>query len=216
MRTGNVPFQEAGGEPANIISNQSSPNKTIDPSQLIQQPFSEFIEENPSLKKMQDTFQLLQGASMSQLSDIMSEPGVFNLNGEELAEKLKNNIISAINPNPEKIKEIKNKTTIWLEALKKQSKIDYEQLTLNMHPKQRAAFKTFEVYYEEIEQQELENWITFLLSKKYTEEEIQSGIREEELRDEYKIKFNVKGKKGRVLKVQVARRNERLRDKLNQ
>tara|TARA_R110002050_G_scaffold251802_3_gene390103 strand:+ start:1770 stop:5219 length:3450 start_codon:yes stop_codon:yes gene_type:complete len=216
MRTGNVPFQEAGGEPANIISNQSSPNKTIDPSQLIQQPFSEFIEENPSLKKMQDTFQLLQGASMSQLSDIMSEPGVFNLNGEELAEKLKNNIVSAINPNPEKIKEIKNKTTIWLEALKKQSKIDYEQLTLNMHPKQRAAFKTFEVYYEEIEQQELENWITFLLSKKYTEEEIQSGIREEELRDEYKIKFNVKGKKGRVLKVQVARRNERLRDKLNQ
>jgi len=50
---------------------------------------------------------------------------------------------------------------------------------------------------------------------KYTEEEIQSGIREEELRDEYKIKFNVKGNKGRVLKVQVARRNQRLRDQIN-
>ena len=49
---------------------------------------------------MQDTFKLLQGASMNELSDIMSEPGVFNLNGEELAEKLKNNIVSAINPNP--------------------------------------------------------------------------------------------------------------------
>ena len=40
--------------------------------------------------------------------------------------------------------------------------------------------------------------IKFLLSKKYTEEEIQAGIREEELRDEYKIKFNVKGKRGRI------------------
>ncbi len=214
MRTGNVPFQEASGEPASIVANQSSPNKTINPSQLIQQPFSEFIEENPSLKKMQDTFQLLQGASMSQLSDIMSEPGVFNLNGEELAEKLKNNIIGAINPNPEKIEEIKNKTEIWLEALKKQTKIDYEQLTLGLHPKARAKFKPYEVYYDEIEQEELENWIKFLLSKKYTEEEIQAGIREEELRDEYKIKFNVKGKRGRIIKVQIARRNQRLRSKL--
>ena len=214
MRTGNVPFQEASGEPASIVANQSSPNKTINPSQLIQQPFSEFIEENPSLKKMQDTFQLLQGASMSQLSDIMSEPGVFDLNGEELAEKLKNNIIGAINPNPEKIEEIKNKTEIWLEALKKQTKIDYEQLTLGMHPKARAKFKPYEVYYDEIEQEELENWIKFLLSKKYTEEEIQAGIREEELRDEYKIKFNVKGKRGRIIKVQIARRNQRLRSKL--
>ena len=214
MRTGNVPFQEASGEPAELVANQSSPNKTINPSQLIQQPFAEFISENPSLKKMQDTFQLLQGASMSQLSDIMSEPGVFDLNGEELAEKLKNNIINAVNPNPEKIEEVKRKTEIWLEALKKQTKIDYEQLTLGMHPKARAKFKPYEAYYDEIEQEELENWIKFLLSKKYTEEEIQAGIREEELRDEYKIKFNVKGKRGRIIKVKIARRNQRLRGKL--
>ena len=151
---------------------------------------------------------------MSQLSDIMSEPGVFDLNGEELAEKLKNNIINAVNPNPEKIEEVKRKTEIWLEALKKQTKIDYEQLTLGMHPKRRAAFKPYEVYYEEIEQEELENWIKFLLSKKYTEEEIQAGVSEEELRDEYKIKFNVKGKRGRIIKVKIARRNQRLRGKL--
>tara|TARA_R110000851_G_scaffold149860_2_gene290572 strand:+ start:4397 stop:7972 length:3576 start_codon:yes stop_codon:yes gene_type:complete len=214
MRTGNEPFTEAAGEPANIVNNQSSPNKTINPSELIQQPFAEFISENPSLKKMQDTMKLLQGASMSELSDIMSEPGVFNLSGEELAEKLKSNIVSSINPNPEKIEEIKKKTEIWLEGLEKQTKIDYEQLTLSMHPKQRAAFKPFEVYYEEIEIEELEKWIKFLLSKGYTEEEIQAGIREEKLRDEYKIKFNVKGKKGRILKVKLTRRNERLRNKL--
>jgi len=214
MRTGNESFKEAAGEPANIVNNQSSPNKTINPSELIQQPFAEFISENPSLKKMQDTMKLLQGANMNELSDIMSEPGVFNLSGEELAEKLKSNIIGSINPNPEKVEEIKKKTEIWLEGLEKQTKIDYEQLTLSMHPKQRAAFKPFEVYYEEIEIEELEKWIKFLLSKGYTEEEIQAGIREEKLRDEYKIKFNVKGKKGRILKVKLTRRNERLRNKL--
>ena len=32
--------------------------------------------------------------------------------------------------------------------------------------------------------------------------------------DEYKIKFNVKGKRGRIIKVQIARRNQRLRSKL--
>jgi hypothetical protein len=214
MRTGNQPFREAAGDPASITNDQSSPNKAINTSDLIQQPFGEFIEENPSLKKIQDTFKLLQGASMNELSDIMSEPGVFDLNGEELAEKLKNNIVSAINPNPEKVEEIKKKTEIWLEGLKKQTKIDYEQLTLGLHPKARAKFKPYEVYYDEIEQEELENWIEFLLSKKYTEEEIQAGIREEELRDEYKIKFNVKGKRGRIIKVQIARRNQRLRSKL--
>ena len=214
MRTGNEPFQEAGGEPANIVSNQSSPNKEINPSSLIKQPLSEFIADNPSLQKITDTMNMLQGASMTELSDIMSEPGVFNLSGEELAEKLKSNIISSIDPNPEHIKEIQKKTAIWLEGLEKQTKIDYEQLTLSMHPKQRAAFKTFEEYYDEIEPVELENWIKYLLSKKYTEKEVQSGLTEEDLIDEYKIKFNVKGKKGRILKVQVSQRNQRLRGRI--
>ena len=214
MRTGNEPFKEAGGEPANLIANQSSPNKEINPSSLIKQPLAEFISENPSLQKITDTMNLLQGASMTELSDIMSEPGVFNLNGEELAEKLKNNIISSIDPNPEHIEEIQKKTVIWLEGLEKQTKIDYEQLTLGMHPKQRAAFKTFEEYYDEIEPVELENWVKYLLSKKYTEKEVQSGLTEEDLTDEYKIKFNVKGKKGRMLKVQVSRRNQRLRGRI--
>ena len=214
MRTGNESFSEAAGEPANMTNNSSSPNKTINPSELIKQPFAEFINENPSLKKIQDTMKLIQGASMNELSDIMSEPGVFNLSGEELAEKLKSNIVSSLNPNPEKVEEIKKKTEIWLEGLKKQTEIDYQQLTLSMHPKMREAFKPFEVYYDEIEIEELEKWIEFLLSKGYTEEEIQAGIREEELRDEYKIKFNVKGKKGRILKVNLTRRNERLRDKI--
>ena len=139
MRTGNEPFTEAAGEPANIVNNQSSPNKTINPSELIQQPFAEFISENPSLKKMQDTMKLLQGASMNELSDIMSEPGVFNLSGEELAEKLKSNIIGSINPNPEKVEEIKKKTEIWLEGLEKQTKIDYEQLTLRYASKTKGC-----------------------------------------------------------------------------
>ena len=215
MRTGNQPFKEAAGDPASIANDQSSPNKSLNPSDLIQQPFAEFISENPSLKKMQDTFRLLQGASMNELSDIMSEPGVFDLNGEELAEKLKNNIVGAINPNPEKVEEIKKKTEIWLEGLKKQTKIDYEQLTMNLHPRARSKYPPYEVYYDNIEIEELEKWILFLLSKGYTEEEIQAGLREEELRDEYKIKFNVKGKRGRILKVKLTRKNQRLRNKIN-
>ena len=152
---------------------------------------------------------------MNELSDIMSEPGVFDLNGEELAEKLKNNIVSAINPNPEKVEEIKKKTEIWLEGLKKQTKIDYEQLTLGLHPRARSKYPPYEIYYDNIEIEELEKWIKFLLSKEYTEEEIESGIREEELRDEYKIKFNVRGKRGRILKVKLTRKNQRLRNKIN-
>ena len=215
MRTGNSKFEEAGGDPATIVSNQSSPNKTINTGALIQKPFADFIEENPSLKKMQDTFKLLQGASTSQLNDIMSSPGVFDLNGEELAEKLKSNIINAINPNPEKIAEIKSKTTVWLEGLKESTKIDYEQIVLNMHPMQRAAYPPFEVYYDGIEAGELDKWIRFLLSKGYTQEEIESGVQEEELRDEYKIKFDQKGKGGKLLKVVISRKNQRLRDQIN-
>ena len=215
IRTGNSPFEEAGGEPATIVSNQSSPNKTINTNELIKQPFADFIEENPSLKKMQDTFKLLQGASTSQLNDIMSAPGVFDLNGEELAEKLKNNIVSSINPNPEHVEEITNKTTVWLEGLKETTKMDYEQIVLNMHPTQRAAYPPFEVYYDSIEPEEFDKWIKFLLSKDYTQEEILSGVKEESLRDEYKIKFDQKGKGGKILKVVISRRNQRLRDQIN-
>jgi hypothetical protein len=164
---------------------------------------------------MQDTFQLLQGASMSQLSDIMSEPGVFNLNGEELAEKLKNNIVSTLDPNPEKVEEITKKTEIWLEGLIEKSKVDYEQLTLNTHPLQREAIPSFEQWFEGIEQEELEKWVKFLLTKDYKESEIQAGINDKALRDEYKISFNVKGKGGRMLKVQISRKNQRLRDRMN-
>ena len=215
MRLGNSPFEEAQGTPSQIISNESSPNKTINPGDLIQQPFSDFISENPSLKKMQDTFKLLQGASSSQLNDIMSSPGVFDLNGEELAEKLKNNIISAIDPNPEHITEISKKSKIWLEGLRESTKIDYDQIVLNMHPQQVAEYMSFEEYYQGIEAEELEKWIKFLLSKDYTQNEIQAGLDEEDLRDEYKIKFNQKGKGGKMLKVVISRKNQRLRDQIN-
>ena len=214
MRTGNEPFEEVGGQPAESVDNQSSPNKTINPAALIQEPFAEFISENPSLKKMQDTFKLLQGASMSELSAIMSDPGALNLNGEELAEKLKNNILGSIDPNPEHVEEIKKKTEVWYEGLKEKAKVDYDQLVLNTHPKQRSRFPTFEVYFDGIEQEELEKWVKFLLTKDYTESEIQAGIKEDELRDEYKIGFNVKGKGGRILKVQIKRRNARLRGRM--
>lgn len=214
MRTGNEPFEEVGGQPAESVDNQSSPNKTINPAALIQEPFAEFISENPSLKKMQDTFKLLQGASMSELSAIMSDPGALNLNGEELAEKLKNNILGSIDPNPEHVEEIKKKTEVWYEGLKEKAKVDYDQLVLNTHPKQRSRFPTFEVYFDGIEQEELEKWVKFLLTKDYTESEIQAGIKEDELRDEYKIGFNVKGKGGRILKVQIKRRNARLRSRM--
>ena len=164
---------------------------------------------------MQDTFKLLQGASTSQLNDIMSAPGVFDLNGEELAEKLKSNIVSSINPNPEHIEEITKKTEIWLEGLKETTKMDYDQIVLNMHPKQRMAYPPFEVYYDSIEPEEFDKWIKFLLSKDYTQEEILSGVKEESLRDDYKIKFDQKGKGGKILKVVISRRNQRLRDQIN-
>ena len=215
MRTGNSKFEEAGGDPATIVSNQSSPNKTINTGALIQKPFADFISENPSLKKMQDTFKLLQGASTSQLNDIMSSPGVFDLNGEELAEKLKSNIVSSIDPNPEHVEEIQKKTIIWLEGLKETTKVDYEQIVLNMHPKQRMAYPPFEVYYSSIEPEALDKWVRFLLTKDYTQNEILTGIKEEELREEYKIKFDQKGKGGKTLKVVISRRNQRLRDQLS-
>ena len=85
---------------------------------------------------------------------------------------------------------------------------------LNTHPKQRSRFPTIEVYFDGIEQEELEKWVKFLLTKDYTESEIQAGIKEDELRDEYKIGFNVKGKGGRILKVQIKRRNARLRGRM--
>ena len=63
----------------------------------------------------------------------MSDPGALNLNGEELAEKLKNNILGSIDPNPEHVEEIKKKTEVWYEGLKEKAKVDYDQLVLNTH-----------------------------------------------------------------------------------
>ena len=187
-RIGNQPFtpDEEVGKGAQIISNNSSDTKNIDLGSLITPIITQAEEEDPELKAIRDVFDTLGSVNTGNLSKILSEPGNQNLTDEELVSKLKSSILSGIDPNPDKVEEVKNKTQQWYAGLQQQTKIDWEQLYQDNRWK-KIPIPPYEVYYNNIEKQELPKWVIFLLRNRYTETEIDYGISQDEIRDKYKI-----------------------------
>ena len=64
---------------------------------------------------------------------------------EELVSKLKESILSSIDPNPDKVEEVEKKTQQWYEALQQQTRIEWEQLFMQSQYS-KDPVPPFEVY----------------------------------------------------------------------
>ena len=201
-RTGNSNYTSIEDtKPATSNPNPSVKQRPLDTQTLIQEPLNEFIQSNPSLAKIQNTYSVLNGASSDSLSSVLSQPGVENLSEEELISTIKESILSEIDPNPDKVNEVNRKTTQWYGGLESKARSDWEILVARSVGT-RTVPPPFEEYFEKIVEQELPKWIKLLLRQKYTETEVEYGISQEEIREEYRIvidgtKVKVKRKRGR-------------------
>ena len=137
---------------------------------------------------MVDTFNVLNSVDSTTLSNLLKSPNSQDLSDQELFNTLKNQVLSTVDPNPNKVEEVRRKTEQWYEGLRNSTRIDWEQLTLNYRPPQRPAPPDYEDYFTQVEQQALPQWIRTLQNQKYTETEIQYGIDDVNIRDKYQIK----------------------------
>ena len=199
-RIGNEPFVEQELPPTSLpqTADKGSEAKTSPLDQLVDQGFNDFIQTNPSLKKVQDTIDLVFRATPQQLNQILNQPGNEELDPEQFATSLKQSILDEVDPNPEKIQEVKDKTDQWYEGLKEKAKIEYEEFIKTKKLKQPKP--QFEQFFQDIEEQELPKWIKFLLRQRYTETEVESGLEKNEIRDKFKILIN-----GNDVKVTIRR-----------
>jgi hypothetical protein len=107
-----------------------------------------------------------------------------------------------MDPNPDKIKEVQNKTDQWYNGLKEKAKADYDRMVARTPGIARKILPSFEKYFNKIEEQELPKWIKLLLRQRYTETEVEYGISNNDIREEYRIKIDgtkvkVKRKRGK-------------------
>ena len=188
-RIGNAPFTKVETDiPARETANKSSNKKSVDVDKLLSQPFNEFVQSNPSLNKINETVKLLFSADSNTLSSVLSQPGADEFNFEEFTANLKQNVLSSIDPNPEKITEVTNKTKQWYEGLRAKVRTDWEVKFGGSSPTRKPAPPPFDDYYDDQEKQELPKWIRLLLRQGYTELEVNTGITQDEIKDKYRIK----------------------------
>lgn len=163
-------------------------SKTINTDALITPLLQEQKEANPQFKAIQNVFNTLSNVNPETVGQILNQPGNEQLSDEELLATLKTQVLSSLDPNPDKVKEVQRKTSQWYEGLKNQSRIDWEQLTIRNN---RAGIPPipFEDYFLKVEKQELPKWVKLLLRQRYTETEIQYGIEDMDIRDKFQIGF---------------------------
>jgi hypothetical protein len=190
-RIGNEPFTRVETDiPARETGNKSSNKKSVDVDKLLSQPFNEYVQSNPSLNKINETVKLLFSADSDTLSSVLSQPGADEFNFEEFTANLKQSVLNTIDPNPEKITEVTNKTKQWYEGLRSKVRTDWEVKFGGASPTRKPPPPPFDDYYDEIEKQELPKWIRLLLRQGYTELEVNTGIDKDEIRDKYRIKID--------------------------
>jgi hypothetical protein len=184
-RIGNQSYTTSIDSPAqSSLAQSNSKNKNIDVSGIVKAGINDFINQNPSLKKIQDTFSILSKTSPSQLSQILSQPGAENLNEEELIASLKISILNDLDPNPEQIEKVKILTNKFLEALEGVIRLQYDTEYATVHPRNRPSF---ELYYNRVEKDKIQIYYESLIKKGFTENEIQLGTSQDEIKEKYKI-----------------------------
>ena len=186
-RIGNEPFTRVETDiPARETGNKSSNKKSVDVDKLLSQPFNEYVQSNPSLNKINETVKLLFSADSETLSSVLSQPGADEFNFEEFTANLKQSVLNSIDPNPEKIQEVTDKTTQWYEGLRAKARTDWEVKFGGASPTRKPSPPPFESYYNEIEKQELPKWVRLLLRRGYTELEVNTGITQDEIKEKYR------------------------------
>ena len=203
-RIGGEPFiqdQSMGGGNTAIASSKSdkeSPSRVINTKALLDPILEEQQKNNPEIKAMADTLNTLSSVDSKTLSNLLKSPNSQNLSDKELFNSLTEEILSTVDPNPEKVKQIQKKTETWYEGLRSSTRLEWEQLTLNYRPPQRPAPPDYEDYFTQIEEQALPQWIRTLQKQKYTDTEIQYGINDVNIRDKYQIKIGPEPNKVKV------------------
>ena len=162
-------------------------HKTINVDSLIAPLLQEQKESNPQFKAIKNVFDTLNNINPETIGQVLNQPGSENLSDEELLATLKSQVLGSLDPNPDKVKEVQRKTEQWYEGLRTQTRIDWEQLTLNS-PRGIPPMP-YEDYFTKVEEQELPKWVKLLLRQEYTETEIQYGINDLNIRDKYQIGF---------------------------
>ena len=203
-RVGNRPFipEETEGFPAKSLPDKSSPRKPLNVQNIAQEGIQDFIKESPSLSSLSANLGTINRATPSQLSNILKEPGIENLSEEELLQKLKGEILSSVDPNPEKVDEVKEKTRQWYEGLRSKARVDFDRKILSSRVPSKVGGPIvkagesyeFEPYISKIELQEIPKWVKLLLRSGYTQLEVDAGLSGEGIKDKYEIKTLPSGK----------------------
>ena len=205
-RIGNEPFESNADSkiPTRGKTNAGSDKQPIQIQGVAQAGIDAFVEATPELKSLANNLSTINRATTSQLSNILKEPGVENMTEEELVEKLKGDILSGIDPNPEKIEEVKAKTQEWYRGIRAKARVDFNQLAQaaaqTTRPKGGRPLTSgkpapeFEPFVTKIELKEIPKWIKLLRRSKYTQAEIDAGLQGEGIRDKYEIKIDEDGK----------------------
>ncbi|MDB4617042.1 hypothetical protein OAE25_00085 [Verrucomicrobiales bacterium] len=189
-RTGNKTFTPKENLPSsNLVNNGGSNREKINVNPLVQNALAEFIDGNPGLKKVSQTVARIDRLDKLQLSQLQKIPNRNDLTTEEQIQKSKENILSNIDPNPDKLKEVSIKTQNWYEGLKGKAETDFEQLTLHSG----GDGSDFDKYFEKIAKEEIKNWTRLLLNSGYTEDEVEYGISIEEIRNNFRVEIEDDG-----------------------
>lgn len=206
-RIGNDPFTPIDEAPAaSSISGKGSSSKIINVNSLVSPLIERQKQQNPEFKAIQDVFNTLSSLSPGKVGEILNKPGSENMSDDELLTTLKESVLSTLDPNPDKVEDLQKKTAIWYEGLRKKTKIDWEQLTIN-YRKPKDPVPPYEDYYDQIEKQELPKWIKLLTRQRYTETEILMGVDDVRIRDKYQIKFGPDSEVKVILRPAFKKRN---------
>jgi hypothetical protein len=174
---------------ASSVGDKESPSRIINTRALIDPILEEQKTNNPEVKAISDMLNTLSSVDSTTLNNLLKSPGSQNLSDTELFNTLKEQILSTVDPNPNKVEEVKRKTAQWYEGLRNSTRLEWEQLTLNYRPPQKPSPPEYETYFTQIEELALPQWIRTLQRKKYTDTEIQYGISDVNIRDKYQLKI---------------------------
>ena len=174
---------------ASSVGDKESPSRIINTRALLNPILEEQRTNNPEVKAISDMLNTLSSVDSTTLNNLLKSPGSQDLSDTELFNTLKEQILSTVDPNPNKVEEVKRKTAQWYEGLRNSTRLEWEQLTLNYRPPQRPAPPEYETYFTQVEELALPQWVRTLQRAKYTDTEIQYGISDVNIRDKYQIKI---------------------------
>ena len=212
-RVGNQPFESNEDAPIQSRGKTTggSKKKPISVPALAQAGIERFIDETPVLKDLMSNLGTFNRSTTSQLSNLFNRPGIEDMTEEELVEILKGDILTGLDPNPDRVNEVKEKTQKWYLGIRAKARVSFDVLSQaqGQGGKTSAAKKSFknrggrtsgkpkaefEPFVTKIELKQIPKWIKLLEKQKYSQNEILAGLQNEGITDKYEIIIQDDGK----------------------